>query len=99
MASSVWKGMLSFGLVSIPIRLFGAARMKRISLPQIHKVCNTRLKQPLFCPHCDRIVDRSEVIKGYEYEPGKYVFIDPEEIKKITPPSGKMMEILAFLDH
>ena len=99
MASSVWKGMISFGLVSIPIRLFVAARPKRTNLHQIHKKCHTRLKQPLYCPHCERIVDRSEVIKGYEYEPGKYVLIEPEEIKKITPPSGKMMEILAFLEQ
>ena len=99
MASSVWKGMISFGLVSIPIRLFVAARAKRTNLHQIHKVCNTRLKQPLFCPHCDRIVERSEVVKGYEYEPGQYVFIEPEEIKKITPASGKTMEIITFLEH
>jgi DNA end-binding protein Ku len=57
------------------------------------------LKQPLYCPHCNRIVDRSEVIKGYEYEPGKYVLIDGEEIKKITPPSGKTMEIITFLEQ
>ena len=99
MASSVWKGMISFGLVSIPIRLFAAARPKRTSLHQIHKESHTRLKQPLYCPHCNRIVDRSEVIKGYEYEPGKYVLIDGEEIKKITPPSGKTMEIIAFLEQ
>jgi DNA end-binding protein Ku len=99
MASSVWKGMISFGLVSIPIRLFAAARPKRTYLHQIHKECHTRLKQPLYCPHCDRMVDRSEVIKGYEYEPGKYVLIDGEEIKKITPPSGKTMEIITFLEQ
>ena len=99
MASSVWKGMISFGLVSIPIRLFAAARPKRTYLHQIHKECHTRLKQPLYCPHCNRMVDRSEVIKGYEYEPGKYVLIDGEEIKKITPPSGKTMEIITFLEQ
>jgi DNA end-binding protein Ku len=97
MASSVWKGIISFGLVSIPIRLFAAARTRRTNLHQIHKVCNTRLKQPLFCPTCDRIVDRSEVVKGYEYESGQYVLIDSDEIKKITPPTSKMMEIIAFL--
>ena len=99
MASSVWKGTISFGLVSIPIRLFAAARTKRTYLHQIHKECNTRLKQPLYCPTCDRMVDRSEVIKGYEYENGRYVLIDGDEIKKITPPSGKTMEIIAFLDR
>jgi len=89
--------MISFGLVSIPIRLFVAARTKRTFLHQIHKECNTRLKQPLFCPTCNRIVDRSEVIKGYEYETGQYVLVDADEIKKITPPSGKTMEIITFL--
>jgi DNA end-binding protein Ku len=99
MAATVWKGIISFGLVSIPIRLFAAARTKRTYLHQIHKECNTRLKQPLYCPHCDRMVDRSEVIKGYEYETGQYVMIDGDEIKKITPESGKTMEIIAFLDR
>jgi DNA end-binding protein Ku len=99
MASSVWKGTISFGLVSIPIRLFAAARTKRTYLHQIHNKCHTRLKQPLYCPTCDRMVDRSEVIKGYEYETGQYVLIDGEEIKKITPASGKTMEIIAFLDR
>jgi DNA end-binding protein Ku len=97
MAASVWKGMISFGLVSIPIRLYAAARSKRTYLHQIHRECNSRLKQPLFCPTCNRVVDRSEVIKGYEYETGQYVLVDNEEIKKITPPSGKTMEIITFL--
>lgn len=98
MATAVWKGTISFGLVSIPIRMYAAARAKRANLHQIHKVCKTRIKQPLFCPHCNRIVDRSEVVKGYEYEKDKYVVIEPDEIKKITPPSGHTMEILTFLN-
>ncbi len=99
MAAPAWKGTISFGLVSIPIRLFTAARSKRTYLHQIHRDCHTRLKQPLYCPTCNRIVDRSEVIKGYEYETGQYVLIDNDEIKKITPASGKTMEIIAFLDR
>jgi DNA end-binding protein Ku len=99
MAAPAWKGMISFGLVSIPIRLFVAARTKRTYLHQIHKECNTRVKQPLFCPHCDRMVDRSEIVKGYEYETGQYVLIDGDEIKKITPASGRTMEIITFLDE
>src|SRR3984885_15710334 len=97
MAASVWKGMISFGLVSFYIRLFVAARTKRTFLHQIHNQCNTRLKQPLFCPTCNRIVDRSEVIKGNENETGQYVLVDADEIKKITPPSGKTMESITFL--
>jgi DNA end-binding protein Ku len=98
MASSVWKGMITFGLVSVPIRLYVAARSKRIYLHQLHKDCHSRLKQPLFCPTCDRTVDRSEVIKGYEYETGQYVLIDGDEIKQIMPASSRTMEILAFVD-
>jgi DNA end-binding protein Ku len=97
MASSAWKGIISFGLVSIPIRLFAAARPVRINLHQLHSVCKTRLRQPLFCPHCERIVDRSEVVKGYEEEDGKYVLVDPEEIKRIAPESSRAMDILSFV--
>ena len=97
MATSVWKGFLTFGLISIPLRLYSAARSNRVYLHQLHKECHTRIKQPLFCPTCNRIVDRSEIIKGYEYEKGQYVLVEDDEIKKITPPSGKNMELLAFV--
>jgi DNA end-binding protein Ku len=97
MASSAWKGMISFGLVSIPIRLYAAARPARINLHQLHSVCKTRLRQPLYCPTCERNVPRSEVVKGYEEEDGTYVLVDPEEIKKITPESSRAMDILSFV--
>jgi DNA end-binding protein Ku len=97
MASSAWKGFISFGLVSIPVRLYPAARSSKINLHQIHSVCHTRLKQPLFCPTCNRMVERSEVVKGYENEDGSYVLIDPEELKKIIPESARTMEILSFV--
>ncbi|MGC1105869.1 MAG: Ku protein [Candidatus Acidiferrales bacterium] len=97
MASSAWKGFITFGLISIPIRLYAAARTYRVELHQLHGVCKTRLRQPLFCPTCNRMVDRSEVVKGYEYDEGKYVLLEPEEIKKIAPPSARSMEILAFV--
>ena len=97
MASSAWKGSITFGLVSIPIRLYAAARTSHIQLHQLHSVCKTRLRQPLFCPTCNRTVDRSEVVKGYEYEDGKYVLLDPEEVRKIAPHSARTMEILAFV--
>ncbi|MGA7915716.1 MAG: Ku protein [Candidatus Acidiferrales bacterium] len=94
---SAWRGFVSFGLISFPVRMFPAARSSRVALHQLHSVCHTRLRQPLFCPTCNRMVDRSEVVKGYENEDGKYVLIEPEEIKKITPDSGRAMEILAFV--
>jgi len=94
MATSVWKGYLTFGLISIPIRLFSAARDEHISLNQLHKVCNTRIRQPQYCPTCQRMVERSEIVKGYEYEKDHYVLVEDEEVKKIAPPSAQTMEFL-----
>jgi len=98
MAASVWKGYLTFGLISIPIRLFSAARSETIHFNQLHTVCHTRIKQPQFCPTCQRQVERSEIVKGYEYEKDQYVLVEEEEIKKIAPPSARTMEIQEFVD-
>jgi DNA end-binding protein Ku len=97
MAASTWKGFLTFGLISIPIRLSPAARTERISFNQLHKECHARLKQPLFCPTCNRMVERSEVEKGYEYEDGQYVLFTAEELDKVEPESARSMEILEFV--
>jgi len=97
MASTVWKGHLTFGLISIPVRMFTAARSERISFNQLHKECHSRLKQPLFCPVHNRIVERTEIVRGYEYEKDQYVLFSEEELDKIEPPSAKVMEILEFV--
>jgi DNA end-binding protein Ku len=97
MATTVWKGHLTFGLISMPVRMFAAARGERISFNQLHKECHSRLKQPLFCPVCNRNVERSEIVKGYEYEKDQYVLFSEEELDKIDPPSAKVMEILEFV--
>jgi len=97
MATTVWKGHLTFGLISIPVRMFAAARGERVSFNQLHKVCHSRIKQPTFCPVCNRNVERSEIIKGYEYEKDQYVLFNDDELDKIEPPSAKVMEILEFV--
>jgi DNA end-binding protein Ku len=97
MAATVWKGYLTFGLISVPIRLFAAARREHISFHQVHKPCGTRIKQQLFCPHCERVVERDEIIKGYEESKDTFVEIDPEELKKIAPPSEENMDIVQFV--
>jgi DNA end-binding protein Ku len=97
MATTVWKGHLTFGLISIPVRMFAAARGERVSFNQLHNVCHSRLKQPLFCPVCNRNVERSEVVKGYEYDKDQYVLFNEEELDKIEPPSARVMEIIEFV--
>src|SRR5712664_151875 len=97
MATTVWKGHLTFGLISIPMRMSAAARGERISFNQLHNVCHSRVKQPLFCPVCNRNVERSEIVKGHEYEKDQYVLFSEEELDKIEPSSAKVMEILEFV--
>ncbi|MBV8073250.1 MAG: Ku protein [Acidobacteriaceae bacterium] len=97
MASTVWKGYITFGLITIPVRLFAAARTERVGFNQIHGVCGSRIRQQTFCPHCERIVERSELVKGYEVEKDRYVIVNDEEIKQIAPASSDNMEILEFV--
>jgi DNA end-binding protein Ku len=97
MATSVWKGHITFGLVSIPVKLSVAARSETISFNQLHKTDHSRVKQVLFCQAEDKPVDRSELTKGFEYEKGKYVEIDEEDLKSIQPKTAKVMEISEFV--
>jgi len=97
MASTVWKGHLTFGLVSLPVKLFSAARGESVSFNQLHKDDHSRVKQVLFCQIEDKPVPRSELVKGYEYEKDKYVVIDDEDIKKAAPATARTMEILEFV--
>jgi DNA end-binding protein Ku len=97
MPSTVWKGYISFGLISMPIRLFAAARSTHTRLHEIHRSCGTRIHHPLYCPYDERIVPREEVAMGYEVEKDKYVVIEPSELKKTLPPSSKVMEIVQFV--
>src|SRR6266576_1511452 len=97
MAASVWSGYLTFGLISMPIRLFSGARSSGISFNMLHRDDLQRVKQQYYCPADNRVVERSEIVKGYEFRKGEYVVIEPEEIKKIEPRTAKAMEILEFV--
>ena len=97
MAASVWSGYLTFGLISIPVRLFSGARSSGISFHQLHRDDLTRVKQQLICPLENKVLDRSEIVKGYEYRKNEYVVVEPEEIKQIEPKTAKNMEIIEFV--
>jgi len=97
MASTVWKGHITFGLVSFPVKMFTAARGETVSFNQLHKTDHSRVKQVLFCATEDKPIQRSEIVKGFEYEKDRYVIVDEEDLKKIQPPSAKVMEILEFV--
>src|SRR5438270_1635959 len=97
MAASVWTGYLTFGLISLPVRLYSGARAEHVSFHMLHRDDHVRVKQQLVCPAENKVIDRSEVVKGYEYEKGEYVIVEPDEIKKIEPKTSKAMEILQFV--
>lgn len=97
MASSVWSGYLTFGLISMPVRLFSGARSSGISFHMLHRDDLQRVKQQLYCPADDRVISRDEIVKGYEYRKDEYVVVEPDEIKKIEPKTAKTMEILEFV--
>jgi DNA end-binding protein Ku len=97
MASTVWKGYFSFGLISVPIRLYAAARESHVSFHQIHAVCDTRIKQQLYCPTCERVVERSELAKGYPVEGGGNVQVTNEELRSLEAESSETMEIVQFV--
>lgn len=97
MPTTVWKGYLTFGLVSFPVRLFAAARPEPVRFHMLHKKDLSRVREVFYCAAEDKPIERSEIVKGYEYRKNEYVVIEPEELEKIAPPTATVMEILQFV--
>ena len=97
MASTVWKGHLTFGLVSLPVKLYSAARGETISFNQLHKTDGSRIKQVIYCQAEDKPIPRSEIVKGFEYEKDRYVVLEDEDLKKVAPSTAKVMEVQEFV--
>jgi len=97
MPATVWKGYLSFGLVSFPVRLFSAARAEAVHFRMLHKKDLSRVKEVWYCAEEDKPIERSDIVKGYEVEKGEYITVDDEELKKIAPTTATTMDILQFV--
>ncbi|MNB82311.1 putative DNA repair protein YkoV [compost metagenome] len=95
---TVWKGAISFGLVHVPVKMFSATEDKDISLRYIHKECGSPLSYVRKCPVCEKEVAWEEIGKGYEYEKGKFVLFEKEELEQLTEESSKSITILDFVD-
>jgi len=96
-AATVWKGFVSFGLVSFPIRLQVAAREKSIQFHLLHKKDLSRVKEVYFCQAEDKPLKREDLVKGYEVSEEEYVVIDQADLDKIAPKTAKVMDILQFV--
>jgi DNA end-binding protein Ku len=98
-ARPTWKGFLKISLVNIPVRVFPATdSAATISFNQLHRECQTRIQQKRFCPACEREVPLSEIAKGYEFEKGRYVVMDEEDIAKVRPESTRVIDLVQFTD-
>jgi DNA end-binding protein Ku len=96
-ARSIGSGTISFGLVSIPIRVYVATHSEQLSFNMLHAPCGTRIKQQLYCPHHDKVVERSEIVKGYQFEKDRYVTFTDEELRALEAEANRAIDIHEFV--
>ena len=98
-ARPTWKGFLKISLVTIPVRVFPATdAAATISFNQLHAECQTRIQQKRWCPHCEREVPISEIVKGYEFEKGRYVVLTEDDMSKVRPESTRVIDLVQFTE-
>ena len=98
-ARPTWKGYLKISLVNIPVKVFPATDAgATLSFNQLHAECQTRIQQKRWCPHCQKEVPRSDLVKGYEFEKGRYVVIEDEDIEKVRVESTRVINLEKFTD-
>ena len=94
---SLGSGTISFGLVSIPVKLYTAASSGGVSFNLLHAKCGSRIKQQTFCPVCNEVVERNALVKGYEFQKDQYVRFTDEELKSLEGEASKVIDIAEFV--
>ncbi|WP_245632911.1 non-homologous end joining protein Ku [Alicyclobacillus kakegawensis] len=94
----MWKGAVSFGLVNVPVRMFAATESKDIKFRYLHRECKTPIQYTRTCPHCDRPVEWNEIVRGYEYEPNKFVIFDEDDWKQVEKSRSHTIDIVGFVN-
>ncbi len=92
----LWKGSISFGLVNIPVRFFAATERKDIRFRTLHEPCRTPLEHRKVCPRCQKEVGPEEIVRGYEYEKGRFVIIKEEDLERIPGETTRSIDIVDF---
>ncbi|WP_273850105.1 Ku protein [Guptibacillus spartinae] len=95
---TMWKGAISFGLVNIPVKLYAATEDKDIKMRYLHKECHTPIQYEKRCPTCDRPLESEDIVRGYEYEDGKFVIMEKDEIEALAHEKNKSVEIVDFVE-
>jgi DNA end-binding protein Ku len=98
-ARPTWKGYLKISLVNIPVKVFPATdAAATLSFNQLHAECQTRIQQKRWCPNCQREVPNTDIVKGYEFEKGRYVVVGDEDIEKVRVESTRVINLETFTD-
>jgi len=95
---NLWSGYITFGLVTIPVNMFPATESRSVAFNFVHTQCGTPLKYDRICAKCNAVIPWRDVSRGYEYEKGKWVTIDENDLKSIPFPKGKNIDIVQFVD-
>ena len=98
MARALWSGAIAFGLVNIPVKLYGATESKDLSFTTLHASCMTALKRPYICPKDNVPVESKDMVKGYEYAKGQYVILKEEDFDAIPLEASKALEVAGFVE-
>ena len=97
-ARAIASSTISFGLVSLPVKLYATGQSSsKVSFNYVHEKCGSRLRQQYICPKCDVVVEKDEIVKGYEFAKDQYVLFTPEELDAIETPSSEVIEITEFV--
>lgn len=97
MPRSIWKGTISFGMISVPVKLYAATESKDVAFNTLHATCNSRIRQKRWCPTCDREVEQEELVRGYQYEKDNYVVLTEEELEKLPVASKHTIDLTGFV--
>ncbi|MFZ5646339.1 MAG: Ku protein [Bacillota bacterium] len=94
----LWKGAVSFGLIYVPVKMYAATEKKDIKFNYLHEKCKTPIQYRKYCPRCETEVTQDEVVRGYEYEKGKYVVMKEEDFERLPGEKNRSVDILDFVN-
>jgi DNA end-binding protein Ku len=98
-ARPTWRGFLKISLVTLPIKVYPATESAgALTFHQLHAACQTRIQQKRWCPHCQAEVPASALVKGHEFERGKYVILTDDDLDQVQPPSTRIIDLVQFAD-
>jgi DNA end-binding protein Ku len=95
---SVWKGMVGFGMVSIPVKLYGAVEEQAVRFNTLHRECGKRIQMPRWCPNCERRLEQAEMVKGYPVGDDRFVTLEDQDFQGLPVKSLKNIEVVEFVD-